>query len=96
MNTGAELIRQRLRALEGAVRQMYAADAALDQPENHCARRTAGAEHQRIAGGIPALRAGVEIADKTFDVGVGRVQFGAFVPQRIGCADRPGAFVRLR
>src|ERR1700730_10463807 len=95
VNTGAELIRQRLRALEGAVRQMHAADAALDQPENHRARRAAGAEHQRVAGSIPASRAGVEIADKTFDVGIGRAQFCAFVPQRIGCADRPGALVPL-
>ena len=96
MHAGAELIGQRPRAFERPVCQMHALDAALDQPEHHRARRAAGAEHQRIGGGVPSRRAGVEIIDETFDVGVGRAQFAALVPQRIGGADGAGARVRLR
>ena len=75
---------------------MHAADAALDQPEHHRARRAAGAEHQRIGRSVPSGRAGVEIIDEAFDVGVGRAQFAAIVPQRIGGADRAGARIRHR
>ena len=75
---------------------MHALDAALDQPEHHRARRAAGAQHQRILGPVPSGRAGVEIVDEAFDVGVGRAQFAALVPQRIGGADRARARVRLR
>jgi len=43
---------------------------------NHRPRRAAGAEHQRLAAAaIPARRAGVEIVQKTFDVGIGRAQY---------------------
>ena len=94
--SGAELIGQRLRAIEGAVGQMHALDAALDQSEHHRARRAAGAEHQRIFGAVPSGRAGVEIVDEPLDVGVGRAQFAVLVPQRIGRADGAGARVRLR
>ena len=45
---------------------------------------------------VPAGRAGVEIVDKAFDVGVGRAQLAIVEPQRIGRADRAGALVRLR
>ena len=96
MHVGAELIGQRLRAIGGAVGQMHALDAALEQPEHHRARRTAGAEHQRVFGAVPSGRAGVEIIDETLDVGVGRAQFAVLVPQRIGRADRAGALVRFR
>ena len=51
---------------------MHALDAAFDQSEQHGARRAAGAQHQRILGLVPSGRAGVEIVDKAFDVGVGR------------------------
>ena len=75
VNVGAELIRQRAGPLHGPVGQMHALDAALDQPEHDGARRAAGAQHQRIFSFVPSGRAGVEIVDKTFDVGVGRAQF---------------------
>ena len=45
---------------------------------------------------VPAGRAGVEIVDKTFDVGVGRAELAILEPQRVGRADRAGALVRLR
>ena len=90
------MIRQRPRAFDGAVRQMHASDATLDQAKHYGARRAAGAEHQRFRRGVPSRRAGVEIIDKTFDVGIGRAQFVPLVPQRIGGADGAGACVRLR
>src|ERR1700722_4592048 len=75
---------------------MRALDAALDQSEHHRPRRPAGAEHQRLLQAVPSWRAGIEIIDKAFDVGVGRAQLAALVPQRIGGADRAGARVRHR
>ena len=77
MNAGAELVGQRAGAIHGAVGQMHTLDAALDQSEHHRARRPAGAQHQRFRGCVPARRAGVEIVDEAFDVGVGRAQFAA-------------------
>ncbi len=96
MNVGAELIRKGPRAFDGPVCQMHAFDTALDQSEHHRARRPAGAKHQRIGRAVPPGRAGIEIIDKTFDVGVGRAQFTALVPQRIGRADRAGTGIRRR
>ena len=75
---------------------MHALDAALDQAEHHRARRAAGAQHQRVVGGVPARCAGVEIIDEAFDVGVGRAQFALLVPQRVGGADRARPRVRPR
>ena len=75
---------------------MHALDAAVEQAEHHRARRTAGAQHQRILALVPAGRAGVEIVDKAFDVGVGRAQLAVLEPQRIGRADRARARIRLR
>ena len=95
MNICAELIRQRSGALGGPVRQMDDFDAALDQSEHHRARRAARAEHQRLLSRIPSARAGVEIIDKALDVGVGRVQLAALIPQRVGRTDRAGARIRL-
>ena len=71
-------------------------DIARQQPVDHCARRAAGAEHDRMVEvAVPTRRAGVEIVQKAFDVGVGRVQEAAVVdPQRVGGADRVGAIVR--
>ncbi len=73
---------------------MHALDAALEQAEHHRARRPAGPQHQCVRGTVPPGRAGVEIIDKTFDVGVGRTQLAVLVPQRIGRADRAGTRVR--
>jgi len=80
MNAGAELIGERPGAVEGPVGQMHALDAALDQAEHHRARRTPGAKYQRLPGGVPSGRRGVEIVDKAFDVGVGRAQLAAVIP----------------
>ena len=95
MNAGAELIGERAGPLYRAVGQMHALDAALDQAEHHRARRSAGAQHQRIGGRVPARRAGVQIADESLDVGIGRTELAILVPQRIGGADRARALVRL-
>ena len=70
---------------------MHVFDAALDQAEYHRARRAAGAQHQRVGGFIPSARAGIEIVDEAFNVGVGGAQLACLVPQRVGGADRAGA-----
>jgi len=75
---------------------MDAPDAALDQPEQHGARRTASAQHQRILGFVPAGRASIEIVDEALDVGVGRAKLAVGKPKRVGGADRAGARIRLR
>src|ERR1700722_19544184 len=60
-------------------------------------RRAAGADHDRaVEPAIPLRRAGVEIVQETFDVGIGRMQKAAGDPQRVGGADRFGALVRQR
>ena len=96
MNAGAEFIGERPRPVDGPVGQMHTLDAALDQAEHHRARGAAGAKHQGFPSGVPSGCAGVEIMDKTFDVGVGRAQLAAVIPERIGSADRAGAGVRRR
>jgi hypothetical protein len=45
---------------------------------------------------VPSGRAGIEIVDEAFDIGVGGMQFAAFEPQCIGRADGERPCVRRR
>ena len=90
------MIREQPGPRDRAIGEVHALDAAVEQAEHHRARRTAGAEHQRIFATVPPGRAGVEIVDKTFDVGVGGAQLAVREPQRIGRADRARPRIRLR
>ena len=93
----AEASAQNLGAARRAVDDHDARDAAQHKAIDHGARRAAGAEHDRVAHvPIPMRRAGVEIVQKAFDVGIARMQRVVVEPERIGRADGARAIVRLR
>src|SRR5450759_1399028 len=97
LNARAEFLFQRLRAFKRTVDDIDAPDIALDQREDNGARTAAGAQHRGgFQTAVPARRGGIEIGEEAFDVGIGRAQRFAIVPQRIGGADRARALVRLR
>src|SRR5579864_4094093 len=78
LQTFEEALAQNFGAVRSAIDHRDARDAARQQRVDHRVRRAAGAEHDRVAKpAIPLRRAGVEIVQKTFDVGVGRMQKAA-------------------
>ncbi len=61
-----------LGAIETAIGDIDMFDSAFQQPEHHCTRRTARAEHQRVVGVVPIVRAMIEIVDEALDIRIGR------------------------
>ena len=82
---------------EGTVDENKVLHAAVEETVNDRARRAAGAKHDRFCkASIPKRCSSVEIVQKTFDVGIGRMQHAVVEPQRVGGADRAGALIGLR
>ena len=83
-------------AAAGSVDDHDARNAAPDQAVDNGTRGATGAKHNGgVEPAIPGRRGGVEIVQKTFDVGVGRTQRVAVEPQRVGGAARAGALIGL-
>src|SRR5580693_5752773 len=79
-----EALAQGFGAVRRAIDDGDALDTTRQQRVNDRVRRAAGTEYDRVARlAIPLRRAGVEIVQKTFDVGVGRMQKTAGDPQRV-------------
>ena len=73
---------------------MDGASAALGERKHYRARRPSGTQHQRgVEPMVPAWDRVVEVGEKTLDIGIGRAQRAALVPQRIRGADRLRASV---
>src|SRR5580700_8175500 len=97
LQTFEEALAQSFGALRGAIDHRDALDAARQQRIDDRVRRAAGADHDgAVEPAFPLRRAGIEIVQKTFDVGIGRMQKTAGDPQRVGGADRLGALIWQR
>src|SRR5579862_3771131 len=96
MHACAKAFAQRRGALQRAVGDNDLLGAAFEQRIDDRARRAAARSEERLAQfAVPAGRAGVEIVQESFDVGIGRAQH-AVEPQRVGRADGARAIVRPR